>query len=127
MKAFLPFPMRHVSLIFSLAMLGALAWLAHITYPYWSALFAPTLTAFSQQNWRTAHHYKRLELAQDFLKKHPVTGMHREEVVSLLGTPDYQAPHSLTYLLALTAADFMALSFRLDEQGRVVKAFIHQT
>lgn len=111
----------------ALALLGALAWLTHATYPYWSALFAPAQTEFSQQNWQVAHHYQRLELAQDFLKKHPAIGMGKDEVVSLLGTPDQQTPRTLSYLLALTMADFMALTFRLDEQGRVIEAFIHQT
>ena len=113
--------------LFAFAMLGLMAWLAYGTYPYWSALFAPTLTDFSRQNWQAAHRYKRLDLAQDFLKKQTYAGMGREEVIALLGKPDHQSPHSLTYLLSLTAADFMALSFELDDQGRVVRAYIHQT
>jgi hypothetical protein len=90
-------------------------------------MFAPALTDFSPQNWQAAHHYKRLELAQDFLDKHTYSGMSREAVVALLGKPDHQSPHSLTYLLSFTVADFMALSFELDDQGRVVRARIHQT
>lgn len=110
-----------------LALAGGLLWLAWGTYPYWSALFAPTLTTFSQENWRAAHPYKRLALAQDFLAQRAPAGMHRDEVVALLGVPDQQTSVSLTYLVALTTADFMALSFRLDERGRVVQAHIHQT
>lgn len=119
--------LRTLARFFAFAMLGVLVWLAYVTYPYWSALFAPTLTSFSQQNWQAAHRYKRLELAQDFLRTHTHAGMSREEIVTLLGKPDHQTPHSLTYLLSLTAADFMALSFRLDERGRIVQAYIHQT
>jgi len=113
--------------LFAFVVSGVLVWVAYLTYPYWSALFAPTLIDFSRQSWQAAHRYKRLELARDFLDKHVPVGMSKEEVVALLGIPDHQTPHSLTYLLSITAADFMALSFHLDERGRVVQAIIHQT
>lgn len=119
--------LRHIFLILAFGLAGMLAWFALVSYPYWSVLFAPTLTVFSPQNWQAAHHYRRLALARDLLGKHSPVGMSKDEVIALLGAPDQNTPQSLTYLLELTIADFMALSFRLDEHGKVVKAFIHQT
>ena len=61
------------------------------------------------------------------LNKTETEKLHREQVIKLLGKPDTDYGYQLGYFLSITTADFMKLSFRFDDQGRVLKAYIHQT
>ena len=109
------------------AFVGFVGLMLYVTFPAWSSLFALTPPAVTPDNWLGAHKYRRDVMAKDFLDRHPYTGMHREAVIQLLGKPDHQAPGKLDYFVATTAADYMALTFEFDGEGRVAKAYLRQT
>ena len=106
---------------------GFVGLMLYVTFPAWSSLFASTPTAFTPDNWLGAHKYRRDAMAVDFLDRHLSPGMHREALIELLGKPDHQAPGMLDYFVAITAADYMALAFEFDGEGRVTKAYLTQT
>ncbi len=108
-------------------LVGFVGLMLYVTFPAWSSFFASTPTAFTPDNWLGAHKYRRDVMARDFLDHHPYTGMHQEAVIHLLGKPDQQAPGRLHYFVALTAADYMTLTFEFDSEGRVTKAYLRQT
>ena len=109
------------------AFLGFVGMILYVTFPAWSSLFASTPTVFTLDNWQGAHKYRREVMAKDFLDHHPFIGMHQETMIQLLGKPDHQAPGRLSYFVAITAADYMALTFEFDSVGRVSKAYLRQT
>ena len=106
---------------------GFIGIMLYETFPAWSSLLASTPTAFTSDNWLGAHKYRRDAMAVDFLDRHLYTGMRREALIELLGKPDHQAPGKLLYFVAITAADYMALAFEFDSEGRVTKAYLRQT
>jgi hypothetical protein len=109
------------------ALLSFIGFIVYVTFPAWSSMFASTPTTFTTENWHGAHKYRREVMAKEFLDRHPYVGMSQDEVIQLLGKPDYQSVGKLHYFVALTAADYIALSFELDSDHRVVKAYLHQT
>lgn len=113
--------------LIAVAFLGLAGLTLYVTFPAWSALFASTPTTFTPDNWLDAHKYRREVMAKDFLSRHPYTGMHRDAVIKLLNKPDYQTPGKLHYFVAITVADYIALTFEFDSDGRVTKAYLHQT
>ncbi len=97
------------------------------SYPYWSTVFYPTYSEFTGENWTKSHKFKRLAIAEDFLQKESVENLNRAQIIMLLGKPDTDYGYRMGYLLSITTADFMMLSFVFDENEQVVKVFIHQT
>jgi hypothetical protein len=109
------------------AFAGFVGLVLYVTFPVWSSLFASTPTAFTPDNWVSAHKYRRAVMAAHFLEHYPYTGMHQAAVIGLLGKPDQQTPGKLHYFVAITAADYMSLTFELDGEHRVTKAYLRQT
>lgn len=106
---------------------GFVGFMLYVTFPAWSSLFASTPATFTSENWQGAHKYRREVMAKDFLDRHPYSGMPQDAVIRLLGKPDQQSAGKLHYFVAITAADYMALTFELDGAGRVARAYLHQT
>jgi hypothetical protein len=113
--------------LFSAVLLILMCWILYVTFPVWSSIFASTSTTFTPENWRNAHMYRREVMARDFLDRHPHVGMPQEVITHLLGRPDQQSAGALHYFVAITAADYIALSFEIDGDGCVVKAYLRQT
>ncbi len=53
--------------------------------------------------------------------------MHQAAVIGLLGKPVQQTSGKLHFFVAITVADYMALTFELDGEHRVTKAYLRQT
>jgi len=107
--------------------LVALLLFAYISNPYWSGYLEEAYKDFTVENWSKANEHQRLYMAEDFLKKYPIDNMDKQEVVKLLGEPNQSSGSRLDYVLALTLADYMMLSFELDAGGKVLKAYIHES
>jgi hypothetical protein len=87
-----------------------------------------TESEFDQARWMNADltGRERAEMFPSFLRKHPLEGMSREEVVALLGEPtptDKWRGAEMIYVLgndgSYTPIDNEWLLIQLDEQGRV--------
>lgn len=119
--------MGYLKRLLGAALLGFIAWVLYLTFPEWSSIFASTPATFSAENWQGAHKYRREMMAKDFLARSRYVGMRREDILKLLGKPEQQSDHELHYFVALTIADYMVLTFEIDEGGRVVKAHLRQS
>jgi hypothetical protein len=62
-----------------------------------------------------------------FSSHYPYNGMHQAAVIGLLGKPVQQTSGKLHFFVAITVADYMALTFELDGEHRVTKAYLRQT
>jgi hypothetical protein len=97
--------------------LGLIVLIGIRSYPYWSIPFASTPQEFSEEAWRESNRFCRQLMAQDFLNRHAPVAMHRDQVMKLLGEPDIRDPNGFHYFVALTAGDYILLSFVPDGQG----------
>ncbi len=107
--------------------LFVLLFFAYISNPYWSGYFEEVYKDFSVENWSKANEHQRLYMAEDFLEKYSIDNLDRQEVVKLLGKPTHDSKDRLDYVLALTLADYMLLSFELSNEGNIIKAYIHES
>lgn len=116
--------LRIASLVLALGLIGLIG---IRSYPYWSIPFANTPQEFSEEAWRESNRFCRQVMAQDFLERHAPVAMHRDQVIKLLGEPDIRDPNGFHYFVALTAGDYILLSFVPDGQGRILEAYLHQS
>ncbi|MDT3735915.1 MAG: hypothetical protein ROZ00_06810 [Denitratisoma sp.] len=119
--------MAYLKRLLGAALLGFIVWVLYLTFPEWSSIFASAPATFSAENWQGAHKYRREAMARDILERSLYVGMRREDVLKLLGKPEQQSDRALHYFVALTAADYMVLTFEIDEGGRVAKAYLRQS
>lgn len=119
--------MIYLKRLIGVTLLSFASWILFSTFPAWTSIFASTPTTFSPEAWHAANKYRRNVMAQDFLERHHHVGMSREVVIQLLGKPDQESTGKLHYFVALTAADYIALTFDLDQEGRIIKAYLRQT
>lgn len=98
-----------------------------LTYDHWSTIFYPEYATYTPENWSNSHTYKRLKIARDFLSKTDLSGLKRDEIISILGKPDLSYPTQIRYFLSHTTADYMALTVTFDDNENVMDAYIHQT
>jgi hypothetical protein len=110
-----------------IGLLIAVIFLAYISSPYLSGLFSEAAKDFSVEMWAKTDEHQRLYMAEDFLEKYPAESLDRDQVIEMLGKPTMESGDRLNYVLAITLADYMMLTFVLDEQGRVLKAYIYET
>ena len=115
---------RMVGLVLAL---GLIVLIGIRSYPYWSIPFASTPQEFSEEAWRESNRFCRQLMAQDFLNRHAPVALHRDQVMKLLGEPDIRDPNGFHYFVALTAGDYILLSFVPDGQGRILEAYLHQS
>lgn len=115
---------RIISLV---GVVGLMGYIGIATYPYWSSLFASTPQTFSEEDWRDANRFRRRVMAQDFLNRYANVAMNKDQVTNLLGEPDIRDPNGFHYVVALTAGDYILLTFHVDSDGRILKADLHQS
>jgi hypothetical protein len=86
---------------------------------------APPDIPFDQKAWAAADvdtTMARYQMVRDLERKHPLVGMTKSEVVTLLGPPtptDKWRAYDLIYVIGPNEIDFLWLLFKLDEHGRV--------
>ena len=114
---------RIVGLVLALGLIGLIG---IRSYPYWSLPLASTPQEFSEEAWRESNPFRRQAMAQDFLNRHAPVAMHSDQVTDLLGKPDIRDPNGFHYVVALTAGDYILLSFVPDGQGRILEADLQQ-
>ncbi|GAB3234816.1 hypothetical protein GCM10027346_23990 [Hymenobacter seoulensis] len=99
---------------------GYLALTIYLYYPH---------REFQRDKWASDVN-KRYEMVEDLQSTHQLTGLTKEQVANLLGTPDYQDAGLWVYHVgikpSLFALDGDALSLEFV-QGKVARYWVHQT
>jgi hypothetical protein len=119
--------MRWLKILIGTLGIGFAGFLLVVTFPAWSSLFSSTPTSFTPEAWHDAHQYRREVMARDFMDRQAFIGSVRKDIEGMLGKPDYQDNNRIHYVVAITAADYMLLTFEFDASGRALKAYLHQS
>lgn len=74
---------------------------------------------FSTENW-IKHHDSRKDMLDDLYSKYKLVGVSKDNIISLLGKPEYNYDLSIGYFVREGYIDPVFLDFKLDKTGSVI-------